>query len=202
MATARQYLAIIAAITLLAPLQTAYAFEVDAEARVTRVVDGDTIRVIIVSDNPGPPDLKEGREYRVRLADINAPELDTPEGMEAKIALSKLITAGDTVLLDVDDIEVYDRYGRLVAVVYIETPRGILNINKWLVDNGYAEIWDHRNEFNPAEWNLYETNAQMEPDKKESPTTTPGINIILLAAAIAGIILASAAIARTLLKRG
>mgnify|MGYP004744911779 CR=1 FL=1 len=50
------------------------AFEVDSVGIVTYVVDGDTIDVLATSG------FMNGSEYRIRFADINAPELDTEEG--------------------------------------------------------------------------------------------------------------------------
>ena len=79
-------------------------FEVDATCDVYRVVDGDTFDCFPVG--------------RVRLADINAPELNTPGGPEAKKALTGLVLY-KRVYLDVDDRYVMDRYNRVVAVAYV-----------------------------------------------------------------------------------
>lgn len=63
---------------------------------------------------------------------------------------------GPKVYLDVDDIYVMDKYNRVVAVTYARyNSTHLLNINKWLVDNGYAQIADYPNEFNPYSWSLY-----------------------------------------------
>ncbi len=115
--------------------------EIDVIATVRSVVDGDTFDAFPVG--------------RVRLADINAPELGTPEGEAAKTALSRLIL-GKTIYLDVDDLYIMDRYNRVVAVAYIRyNDTHMLNINKWLVDSGHAVIVDYPNEFNPLAWTLY-----------------------------------------------
>lgn len=132
-----------------------------------RVVDGDTfiVRVECVSGKLTSV-IGASLEYRVRLADINAPELSTPEGVASRDALDRLLH-GRTVLLDVDDVSVFDRYGRLVAVAYIEyNNTHLLNVNKWLIDSGYARVWDHVNEFKPQDWELYVV-------KQTEPTGTP-----------------------------
>jgi len=59
-----------------------------------------------------------GSIVKVRFADINAPELDIPRGELAKEVLKKLIDYYH-VFLDIDDKYVYDRYGRIIAVVYL-----------------------------------------------------------------------------------
>jgi endonuclease YncB( thermonuclease family) len=162
---------------------------------VVRVVDGDTIRVVIVEDSPGPPSLREGGEYRVRLADINAPEIDTQEGVEAKRALESITPPGSLVILDVDDIHVYDRYGRLVAVVIVESGGAYINVNAWLVAEGYAEIWDHENEFDPSLWTVTATLEPSTPGGAGEPQVTP----ILAAALASALIIVLAAAAKRLL---
>ena len=115
--------------------------EVDLIAVVYNVVDGDTFDAFPCG--------------RVRLADVNAPERDEAGYYEARRALADLIL-GRTVYLDVDDLYVMDRYNRLVAVVYVEyNSTHLLNVNKWLLDNGLAVISDYPNEFSPHSWSLY-----------------------------------------------
>ncbi len=123
-------------------------------AEVVRVVDGDTIIV------KGLEGFKRSEEFRVRLADINAPELSTEEGIKAKEYMNSLFKSNgsSTVLLDIDDKYIYDRYGRVVAVVYIITKNQndghytLVNVNQLLVKEGYAFYYDYSNEFNPNNW--------------------------------------------------
>ena len=123
------------------PLSSSPGVEIDVIAVVRRVVDGDTFDAFPVG--------------RVRLADIDAPELGTAEGDASRIALERLIL-GKTVYLDVDDLYVIDRYNRVVAVAYLRyNDTHLLNVNKWLVDNGYARVVDYPNEFKPSAWTLY-----------------------------------------------
>jgi len=115
--------------------------EIDLVATVYRVIDGDTFDAF--------------PSGRVRLADINAPELSEAGGQEAKNALTSLIL-NKKVYLDVDDLYVMDKYNRLVCVVYVDyNSTHVLNVNKWLIENGYAQITDYSNEFNPNTWTLY-----------------------------------------------
>jgi len=130
---------------------------IDAVGVVTRIIDGDTIDAEITGVNDKFIDrIKPGSVYRIRFSDINAPELNTIEGIRSKEALSSILKPGMTIYLDIDDVDVFDRYGRIVAVVYIKyNETHLLNINKWLLDNHYAEIMDFPNEFNPYTWTLY-----------------------------------------------
>ena len=118
-----------------------------ARVVVTEVVDGDTIRI-------SPPVLVDG-EYRmvVRLADINAPEGDV-----AKDALKNLLAQhAGVVYIDIDKAGGVDPYGRVIAVVYVRVNEStLLNVNKWMVDNGYASVEDYTdNDFDPSKWSLY-----------------------------------------------
>ncbi|MEJ5292449.1 MAG: thermonuclease family protein [Candidatus Methanosuratincola sp.] len=79
--------------------------EIDMNSTVMAVHDGDTFT------------LATGE--RVRLADLNAPELGEDGSYEARDYLSSLVWQ-KTVYLDVDDKYRTDIYGRLVCVVYVD----------------------------------------------------------------------------------
>lgn len=86
--------------------------------KVSRVLDGDTIEI-------------EGGE-RVRYLGINAPESGQPFSTEATRENERLV-AGRTVNLEFD-VQTQDRYGRLLAHIWI----GDTLINKEIIKNGYA----------------------------------------------------------------
>jgi micrococcal nuclease len=101
-----------------------------ASGEVVRVVDGDTI---VVDDGHGP--------RTIRLLGIDTPETVHPEkpvecyGPEAS-AYSKRLLTGRSVAL-VYDRERTDRYGRLLAYVYLEGPAAVF-VNARLVERGLA----------------------------------------------------------------
>jgi endonuclease YncB( thermonuclease family) len=118
--------------------------EIQPETYVTgmvyNVVDGDTFNVTDFG--------------RVRLADVDSPEMNTPEGKAAKL-YTQLHLQGKTVYLDVDDLKGTDQYGRWICVVRLESPSGEVgeNFNRMLVDDGFAVVTDYRdNEFDPLDW--------------------------------------------------
>lgn len=100
---------------------------IDYKAKVQRVIDGDTI-------------LLENRE-KVRYIGIDTPETKHPLkgveyfGQEAYEA-NKQLVEGKTVRLAFD-VQQRDRYGRLLAYVYLEDGTFV---NAWLVENGYAQV--------------------------------------------------------------
>jgi micrococcal nuclease len=105
---------------------TAGAF---GEARVVRVVDGDTISVVL-----------DGREERVRYIGIDTPESVKPGTpvqcfAERASAANARLVAGRRVRL-VADVEQRDRYGRLLAYVYRESDGAF--VNAALVRDGFA----------------------------------------------------------------
>ena len=97
--------------------------------RVARVVDGDTIDVVI-----------DGAQRRVRLILVDTPEVleGAPQcfGPEASAYMQGLVGAGSTVYLEKDLSEV-DRYDRLLRYVYREDGR---MVNELLVQGGYAVV--------------------------------------------------------------
>jgi micrococcal nuclease len=96
-------------------------------ARVTRVVDGDTIRVEI-----------DGTEYRLRYIGIDTPETVDPRrpvqcfGKEASERNRQLVT-GQTVGLE-KDVSETDEFDRLLRYVWV----GDTMVNATLVQEGYA----------------------------------------------------------------
>ncbi len=96
-------------------------------ARVTRIVDGDTIEVEI-----------DGVGYRVRYVGINTPERDETCYSEATAANRALVN-GQTVRL-VRDSSNTDQYGRLLRYIYV----GDTFVNAELVRNGWAEAVEYR----------------------------------------------------------
>jgi micrococcal nuclease len=93
--------------------------------RIEHVVDGDT--VVIKSG---------GKDLRVRLIGVDAPELASNDHWadRAKRYLTAR-TAGKDVVLRLESTETRDRYGRLLAYLY--TPEGE-NLNESLIRDGQA----------------------------------------------------------------
>ncbi|MBD3215498.1 MAG: hypothetical protein GF311_23005, partial [Candidatus Lokiarchaeota archaeon] len=137
-------------INLLIPTTYVKAWEIDDDGYVNYIVDGDTFDVTSVG--------------RIRLADINCPELGDPGADEATQFLTSLIYNKD-VFIDIDDIYGTGPYGRIIAVVYVYYDDNYFqNINQALLDAGHAVITDYDNEFNPYTWDIlveYDSGAPM-----------------------------------------
>jgi LPXTG-motif cell wall-anchored protein len=117
-----------------------YALEIDQTTRCTRVIDGDSFNTSF---------------GEIRLADINSPEFNQGGYAQAKNALSSLIL-NKQIYLDIDDVYRKDQYGRYVCVCYVKSSSSqYLNVNKYLVSNGFAVIQNYDNEFSPFSWSLY-----------------------------------------------
>jgi len=126
----------------------------EASGTVTNVVDGDTFDLRIVESDPRIIYEIE----RVRLGDVNSPEMGTAEGEAAKAYATEALL-GKKVWLDIDDKskDGRDMYERILAVVYLEDLDGTINathpFNRLLVDAGHAVVKDFtNNEFDPAMW--------------------------------------------------
>lgn len=115
---------------LLASLLPILVFAIPDEASgiVTNVVDGDTFDLRIEKTDPRIIYQIE----RVRLADVDSPEMSTPGGPPAKVYTTETLL-GKRVWLDIDDRskDGRDMYERILAVVYLED----LNATAWVSTN-------------------------------------------------------------------
>lgn len=81
---------------------------------VTNVVDGDTFDMKVT--HVGKKNTDEyNTEERVRIADGDAPELDTEEGKKAKKTLEKKLYGKEVRCT----VQARDTYGRIVADVQV-----------------------------------------------------------------------------------
>jgi micrococcal nuclease len=126
-------LAVLAAIGLAAGPASAAMLQ----GRVTRVVDGDTVKVEV-----------RGVETTVRLVGIDTPETVRPGtpvecfGPAASARAKRLLPPGRSVRLATDPTQdTRDRYGRLLAYVYEPSRAGARgSVNYALVAEGYAKV--------------------------------------------------------------
>ncbi|MBF0594386.1 MAG: thermonuclease family protein [Candidatus Omnitrophica bacterium] len=106
--------------------------------RVERVVDGDTIKLVggerVRLLGIDTPELHESAKL-LRDAQRSGKDIKTIQklGQRAKDFVNPLL-AGKNIRLDFD-IEKRDKYGRLLAYIYLEDGTFI---NKVIIENGYA----------------------------------------------------------------
>ena len=109
------------------------------EASIDRVVDGDTLLVVIEVG------FRIKVHDKLRLRGIDTPEVGTPEGDRAKKFVQGLLPVGSTIVIKSHKSRV-DSHGRFVVdVLYrkgISDPQEILKdavyLNQQLIDEGYA----------------------------------------------------------------
>ena len=104
-----------------------------SQARVTHVVDGDTVDVRLTS----------GRVQRVRLLGIDTPEVYNGVecgGPEASAAMRRMLPVGTPVRLVSDTTQAsVDRYGR--ALRYVTRTRDGVQVNRRQVWLGHATVY-------------------------------------------------------------
>jgi len=103
---------------------------------VEKIVDGDTIYV---------------QGYKIRLSLVNTPETNEAGFSEATAFTSNLCPVGSSVIVDQDDGQPFDVYGRMVGKI---TCSGKL-LNSELLDNGHANILTQyctKSEFASESW--------------------------------------------------
>jgi micrococcal nuclease len=106
---------------------------------VTKVVDGDTIDVIL--------DLGFDVMFksRVRLAGIDTPESRTRDldekklGLEAKEYLKHAIESAESVVIKTEKLNSTGKYGRILGWIYLDHSPN--SINNEMVQKGYA--WEY-----------------------------------------------------------
>ncbi|WP_428325607.1 thermonuclease family protein [Nitrosopumilus sp.] len=102
---------------------------------VTSIIDGDTIKV-------------DGQS--VRFALVDAPELKYDGGQSGKF-IEEICPVGSTVVVDQDDDQLQDKYGRLLGVIYCND----LNLNKEVLDSGIGDLYSafcDQSEFKESDW--------------------------------------------------
>ena len=123
-------LAALAAVTVTTGVLTT-VHEVDAarpvSARVTRVIDGDTIVVRTGA----------GRIRTVRMVGIDAPEMDSCTARKAKSKLADLV-GGRWVRLTAGARDDHDRYGRILRYVDVRKDGVLVDSGRRLIRGGYA----------------------------------------------------------------
>ncbi len=92
--------------------------------QVEKVIDGDTVYGLLGD-----------KTYKIRLAEIDAPERDQPFGRQSKIFLRKLLVDGE---FDAH-ITSEDQYGRYIARLYSNG----MDINRKMVSEGMAWVYDY-----------------------------------------------------------
>jgi micrococcal nuclease len=104
--------------------------------QVTKVVDGDTIDVVI--------DLGFDISFtsRVRLAGIDTPESRTRDltekalGLESKKYLADRIKAAKNVVIRTEKINSSEKFGRILGWLYLDGESN--SINHEMIEKGYA----------------------------------------------------------------
>jgi micrococcal nuclease len=106
------------------------------EGQITEVIDGDTIFI---------------NNIKVRLALIDAPEIDQPYGNDARNFILKICPLGSKVNVDEDDQQRSGSFDRIVAKVYCNGK----NLNSELLHAKLAVIdlrFCNKSEFADEEW--------------------------------------------------
>lgn len=160
---------------------TAFALECQLQCKVVSISDGDTLTCLFNQS-----------QIKVRLLHIDAPEYSQPYGNKAKQALANLVFKQNVVLKSTG----YDRYQRLLAVVY--NLKGE-NINLKLIRQGMAwaysqtepqymqaqeqarkskiGLWQGSNPIHPADWRKNNGVSSKQAVKKSKKFANSAIQI-------------------------
>ena len=117
--------------------------ELIQDLKVEKIIDGDTVYATL-----------EGKPYKLRLTEIDAPERDQPFGRQSKVFLRELLKDGE---FDAD-ISGKDQYGRYLARLY---DNGV-DINRKMVNEGMAWVYD----FYVTDKTFYKNQQSAQQEKK------------------------------------
>lgn len=102
-------------------------------SKIIKVYDGDSITAIFEYNNVL-------YKWNCRLTGIDTPELKTKDENEKNLAIIARDALQEKILNKIVKLHCYDfdKYGRLLVDIYLEE----LHINKWLITEKYANIYD------------------------------------------------------------
>jgi len=114
--------------------------------KVIKVYDGDTITIA----SKLPFDDSPIYRFRVRLRDIDSPEIKGNTDIEKNMAIISRDALHNKIFDKIVRIENRgtEKWGRLLADVYYNDT----HINKWMLENGYAVSYDGGTKNRPKEW--------------------------------------------------
>jgi endonuclease YncB( thermonuclease family) len=99
---------------------------------LVRVSDGDTI---VVKD-------VDGRQVKVRLIGVDAPELGTAASFRCALFCAEQLEAAGSIRIEPEPTKPVDKYGRTLAWVWYEGGGSDEKLlNEEVIDAGYAEIF-------------------------------------------------------------
>lgn len=100
-------------------------------ATILRVVDGDTVDAAVDLGFDIHMNMK------LRLMGINAPELSTLEGKNARDWLTTILAGENNQITIRTEKDRTEKYGRYLATLLI----GDVSINQMMIDDGYAVVY-------------------------------------------------------------
>ena len=107
----------------LATVLTASSSSADIPLENIRVIDGDTIRAEV-----------EGKERKIRLKDIDAPEMNQPSGVQSRNFLIRLLDKKDITVV----FQGKGSYGRPLGEIYANGE----SANTLMIKFGFAWVFD------------------------------------------------------------
>ena len=107
----------------LATVLTASSSSADIPLENIRVIDGDTIRAEV-----------EGKERKIRLDDIDAPEMNQPFGVQSRNFLIRLLDKKDITVV----FQGKGSYGRPLGQIYANDE----SVNVLMIKSGFAWVYD------------------------------------------------------------
>ena len=107
------------------------------QGKVVDVYDGDTVKIVFPLTDKEPERLYR---WNCRLINVDTPEIRTRNLKEKEYGKQVRDRLREKILNNIVDVHCkdFDKYGRLLVEIFYE----IVSINKWLIENNYAKVYD------------------------------------------------------------
>lgn len=106
-------------------------------AKVIHILDGDTLKVNLFVG-------KELKQFVIRMHGYDSPEMKTKNHLEKEYALRSKNILSELILHKIVKLDCfkYDKYGRILANVFVKSNGKTINVNQFMIDNhlGYPYL--------------------------------------------------------------
>jgi endonuclease YncB( thermonuclease family) len=106
-------------------------------AKIVDVYDGDTCKAVFFMDD-------KLTKFTIRMSGYDTPEIRTNDDIEKIYGVAAKIIVSRMILNKLIYLKCYkwDKYGRLLADIYMKTPKEMLCLNDWIIKNNLGVKYD------------------------------------------------------------
>jgi endonuclease YncB( thermonuclease family) len=106
-------------------------------SKIVDVYDGDTCKGVLYLDN-------KLTKFTIRMNGYDTPEIRTNDAIEKEYGIAAKIIVSRMILNKIVYLKCgkWDKYGRLLADIYMKTPKNTICLNDWIIKNNLGVKYD------------------------------------------------------------